>query len=185
MIMSFARSVMKRNGRGLWLVPVAGHDDRPLDEHLARVTLGDLVAVGVDDGQVDHRHRGTDRVGAFDGVLAGDDGRHRAGLGQAIGVGRAGDVGEGLPDLPLELVGRRRAAEGHGGHGAGVVVVAGGVLTDPPDHGGNGGPDGDAVVLNQLERAVRIEAAFGDDQLHAGDHPHDQAAVAAGHVEEG
>ena len=58
-----------------------------------------------------------------------------------------------------------RAAEGHARHRRRVVVVAVRELAHAPHHRGHGGPDGDLLVLDQLQRLGRLELALGDHQL--------------------
>ena len=62
--------------------------------------------------------------------------------------------------------------------------MAVGVLADAPHHRRDGGPDGDLVLLDQLERRLRGEPTLRHHQLQPGQQPDDEGGVAAGHVEQ-
>ena len=136
-------AVDDRRRRRLGLVPVARHDDRALDEDLAGLAgVRGACRRASAMRELDGRHRQADRVGLSQRVGAGERVATGRRLGEAVGVGRRlctfGNVSrtrrcsssaDGEPPKPTEHDRRR------------VVVVAVGVLADPPDHGRHRRPD--------------------------------------------
>ena len=79
-----------RLGGGLGLVPVAGHEDRAGDAHLAGLARRRASSPSASTIFSRHgRHGRPDRGRLVEGVLAGDDRGHRRRLGEPVGVRRA------------------------------------------------------------------------------------------------
>ena len=92
--------------RGLLIVPVAEHDVRPLDEELAGLAVGHIVAVGIDDAPVDVFY---DRADRADLGMAGRVHRHdRTRFRETVAF--ADIDAEFLHEILLDLERQRRAA---------------------------------------------------------------------------
>ena len=104
-----------QGGRGLLgLVPVAGHDVRALHRDLAGLAVGQRIAVGVADDDLDAHDRLAGRLlrsRAEQSLLVAEAGDQRRGLGGAVEVDELGGR-ERLRGPPEHLHGDRRTAVG-------------------------------------------------------------------------
>ena len=143
-----------RTGGGVLVVPVAGEDVRAPDPQLAGVTDQHVVAVLVDEAQLQTGDRHTDRPDGGVGAHGRRD--HRRCLGEPVALGQV-DVVTALHRAG-DLVGQTGGTRHGETHGIEGVFGRLGKAGPRRPHGGRAGDDRRLVLLDRLDRGDRVEA---------------------------
>ena len=178
-------------GGGLGLVPIAEHDAvaASYDFTDGDAILGEVVVVGVNDGELGARHSvAGEGLGDVAGV-AGEvelgliDGAGEGGTGFGEAVAGVAVAGEGLFHLADEGGGRGGTADSDRFEAGEIVVLAGGVIDQDGGHDGDGAEVLDAFSLNEAEELEGVKGAEHD--VLAAEHGEEVRDAPAVGVEEG